>query len=412
MAEREHKTGDFEKIQNRLKINTFKLESLLEITKAINNNLSRDELFELYGTILKSQLNIGRLMLFSFDGQWNCVLRFGLKGRKIKISVEELLIPIADITYVTSNDLFKPFDIVIPVFHKDVPLAYVLIGDFDEERIEISPTIKHLPFIQTLTNIIAVAVENKKLARAQIRQESIRREMELAKEMQLMLFPETLPLTDKLDVAAYYQPHHEVGGDYYDFIRLNENEVAFCMADVSGKGMSAALLMSNFQANFRALIGRTSSLTELITELNQKVINSAKGERFITMFVAKYNIVNRTLNYINAAHNPPILMFGDVVNQLRIGSTGLGMFDELPTIYEGYTLVPENSLLFLYTDGVYDVENDKGENFGVGKLTEFLAQSKKLTSGELNNRLLKMLDEFRGNNNYTDDVTLLSCLIS
>ena len=146
----------------------------------------------------------------------------------------------------------KSFEIIIPVFHKSKPLAYLLIGDL-EDKVEVSPAIKHLNFVQTITNIIVVAIENKKLAKKSILQAALKKEMEFASQMQSMLFPSILPNDAQLNAAAFYLPQQEVGGDYYDFIWLNANEFAFCVADVSGKGVPAALLMSNFQANLRVL---------------------------------------------------------------------------------------------------------------------------------------------------------------
>lgn len=399
------------KIQERLKANTFKLESLLEITKAINNNLSHEKLFSLYENILKKQLNIGKLLLLSNYNKWQVSVKYGLRGKKQLFNIQQDLLPINDITYVTNKPEFAPFDIIIPVFHKKEPLAYVLIGDFDEEHIAISPTIKHLPFIQTLTNIITVAIENKRLAKESIKQQALKKELELAKEVQEMLFPETLNLTSQLNVAAKYLPHHDVGGDYYDFIKLNENEYAFCLADVSGKGISAALLMSNFQANLRALIGRTNNLTELIQELNTRVLHAAKGERFITFFIGIYNLQTRVLNYVNAAHLPPIVIKDNQTDSLSIGCTGLGMLDELPTISEGYVKLKKGSLIFLYTDGVNELQNEKGEEFSHQLIEDFLIKNKDQNPIEINDSLLQTLIKFKGKNKIGDDVTMLCCKI-
>ena len=154
-----------------------------------------------------------------------------------------------------------------------------------------------------------------------------------------------------------------MGGDYYDFIWLNANEFAFCVADVSGKGVPAALLMSNFQANLRVLLFYIPSLTELVKELNSKVMASAKGEKFITFFIAKYNLKTQTLTYVNAAHNPPLLASGNTISELKIGCTGLGMFDEIGLIEEGILSISPDSTILCYTDGLVELENEKSQNF-------------------------------------------------
>ena len=391
------------------RIKDLKLSALLEVTKAINNNSSTDELLRRFEDILRNQLNIGKLVLFSFDRGWKCILKYGVGDEYNNINFNDLT-KIKEISTIdfSASALNHSFEIVIPVFHKAMPLAYVLIGDL-EDKMEVSPAIKHLPFVQTLTNIIVVAIENKKLAKENIRQEGVRKELELASQMQAMLFPRSLPNDNKLETAALYLPHQQVGGDYYDFIQLNENEVAFCMADVSGKGVSAALLMSNFQANLRALFNHTTSLTDLVKDLNQKVMSNANGEKFITLFIGKYNIVTRVLTYINAGHNPPVMADGNSVSLLKVGCTGLGMFDELVKVKEGIVNITPGTVLVCYTDGVIEVENDNEEEFGVNSLMDIIRTNPKLSMKEINSLIIAKIDEHKGELPYVDDIALLSC---
>src|ERR1019366_5339379 len=220
-----------------IRIKDIKLNSLLEITKAINHNFSTEQLLEIFEEVLETKLKIVKLALFSnSENGWKCILKYGVGEEYKEINVERDLLPIQEIGPINFSEtsLNKLFDVVIPVFHKSQPLAYALIGD-SEYKVELSPSYKHLNFVQTLTSIIAVAIENKKLAKENIRQAGMKKELELGSEMQSMLFPATLPNNSKIDTAAFYLPHQQVGGDYYDFNWLNENECAFCIADVSGK---------------------------------------------------------------------------------------------------------------------------------------------------------------------------------
>jgi sigma-B regulation protein RsbU (phosphoserine phosphatase) len=393
------------------KITNLKLNSLLEITKAINSNSSIADLYRIYENVLITDLRIGKLALFINDEGWRCALKHGIKSEYEQIKVETDLLNYKEITEtnVISSSNIGAFDVVIPVYHKSHPLAYLLIGDLDENKLEISATIKHLPFIQTLTNIIVVAIENKKLAKEYLRQEGVKKELELASEMQSMLFPSKLPNDEKMDVDALYQPHHQVGGDYYDFIRLNENEVAFCIADVSGKGVSAALLMANFQANLRALFKTTSSLNEIVTDLNRLVNENAKGEKFITLFIAKYNYVTRVLTYINAGHNPPVLVYKNTSLFLTTGCIGLGMLDDIPKMREGIITVNPSTVLVCYTDGLTEQDNDANEEFGMESLKNIVLKKSLGGMNELNNHTIFVLNKFKQGKNYIDDIALLSC---
>jgi sigma-B regulation protein RsbU (phosphoserine phosphatase) len=393
--------------ESKSKMSSLKLNSLLEVTKAINNNASTKELLQTFEIILRDQLNIGKLALYNFTTKWECILTYGLSNDFSKVDAERDLLKFKEISIVDDR-LHNMFEVIIPVYHKDRPLAFVLIGDLDDDKLELSPVIKHLPFVQTLTNIITVAIENKRLYKESIKQAAMHKELELASQMQNMLFPETLPNNESLDFNAFYLPHQEVGGDYYDFVWINKNEFVFCVADVSGKGLAAALLMSNFQANLRVLINHTNSLTDLVRELNTKVMLSAKGEKFITLFIGKYNIQTRTLNYINAGQNPPILINGKSVSLLRIGCTGLGMFDELVTVKEGVVTVKPKSLLVCYTDGVVETENESEEYFGMQRLTALLRKSQGNTPEEINKELINSIVEFKGTKTYADDIAIFS----
>lgn len=408
--ERKERKERGEGVLSRRKMNNLKLQSLLEITKAINSNVATQELFNIYEHILVNDLKIGKLALFIHATNWTCVLKKGMDvDTEDDIKFDESILKFKEITEINVFGNSVSFDVVIPVFHNSRAIAYLLIGDIDEDKLEMSPTIKHLPFIQTLTNIILVAIENQKLTLENIRQEGEKKEMKMASEMQSMLFPSALPNDDKLEIAAYYQPHQQVGGDYYDFIRLNKNEVVFCMADVSGKGVSAALLMANFQANLRALFKHNSSLPEIILELNELVFNNAKGEKFITLFVAKYNTITKVLTYINAGHNPPLLISKHNPMMLTTGCIGLGMLEDIPRIKEGIITVAQGSILLCYTDGLVEQNNNLDEEFGYEKVASMLVRKSDLSMNEVNNYLINSLNKFKQNRPYIDDIALLSC---
>jgi sigma-B regulation protein RsbU (phosphoserine phosphatase) len=393
-----------------LKLKNLKLNSLLEITNAINNNFSKEQLLKIFEFVLRSQLNIGRMAFYTCDDEWRCSLRYGLDLRFDEDEAAKQILVFREVTELDEerHTCFDKFEVVIPVFHKSRPLAFLLLGDIREDLIDNTQT-RHIPFIQTLANIITVAIENKKLAKDNLRQAAVKKELELASEMQAMLFPNALPKDDKIEIAAFYQPHQEIGGDYYDFVKLNDNEVALCMADVSGKGVSAALLMANFQANIRALFYHSSSLPDIITELNKRVNASAKGEKFITLFVAKYNFITRVMTYINAGQNPPLFLYDNTVSQLSVGCPGLGMLEEIRSIKEGIINVPEGASLICYTDGVTELENEESKEFGLSKLELILVEKQNSSMKELNDYVVTKLKKHKGSRGYVDDIALLSC---
>ncbi len=396
-------------LYNKNKISSFKLKALLDITNAINTNVKIPKLLQTYKEVVCDNLKISKVALFIYKDKWECLFEHNNHDGYV-IDVSKDLKHIKEITFLSNSktEIEKHYDIIVPVMHKSRQIAFVLIGDLDNNKIEVSPVIKHLSYIQTLTNIIVVAIENKRLYKQNINQAVYKKELELASNMQNLLFPETLPNDSSIIADALYLPHQEVGGDYYDYFELNNNEVVFCLADVSGKGVAAALLMSNFQANLRVLSQFIPKLSDLIKELNSKVIRNAKGEKFITLFIAKYNKETRMLSYINAGHNPPLLINKGSKRLLNVGCVGLGMLDEIETVQEGITIVPKNALFVGYTDGLVEVKNNSGEYYGADRLEDLLNASKDILPADLNQKMLWDVIEFKQNQNYIDDITALT----
>ncbi len=395
----------------RLQLSNFKLEVLLSITLSINENLSTHELLRKYEKIIREDLGIGKVVLFNYNKTWQCILASGVKNEDyLNIHVETDLFPFREITNLTVFNYPKlhEFDVIIPVFHKSVPLAYVLLGDIEEERDGISPIIKNLNFLQTLTNILVVAIENKRLYAENIQQESLRRELDLARQMQSLLIPNPndLPHNDQIKVSSYYQPHYEVGGDYYDFFYLNEHEVGFCIADVSGKGISAALLMSNFQASLRALFTEDIPLDKLICRLNAIVNHNTKGERYLTAFIGKYHLQTRTLSYVNAGHVPPLYFNGTFkFHYLKDGCTGIGMLPEIPKITIGELTVVPQARLACFTDGLVEMENSRKEEFGTKFMEHAIASEKNIDLFIW--KVIQQVNLFRGKVPFFDDISML-----
>lgn len=396
----------------RLKLSTFKLRSLLNITQAINENLTRDELLSRYASILMEDLTIGKLVLFKLEETWKCILSAGVTDNSItQINVENDLLQFEEIAFVSSSQAsnLANYDIIIPIVHNGKHIAFVIIGDIDEEGEGISPTIKHLNFIQTISNIIIVAIENIRLFNESLKQEALKKELELASKMQNMLIPHAnvLPKNDAIRMTAFYHPHFEVGGDYYDYIVLDKDEVGFCISDVSGKGMSAALLMSNFQANLRALFTHEISLIALVEKLNDRVLHAANGEKFITLFVAKYNFKTKELEYINAGHNQPILYQknSQKLTFLDRGCVGIGMLDEIPIIKKGLLSIEEPTKIFCYTDGLVELMDGRGITFGTTEIEECLRNNDSMD--ENINSIIKKQRILDGSTAIFDDISIL-----
>lgn len=395
-------------LEDKFKLKELELNAVLEITKAINDNLPEAALYKIYDFTLRANLNVKKLALYVLDDGWGCKVNHGTDADFFKIRMNEKLMELKTITEVKDCEIkeFEEFEYIIPVFHKNETLALIFVSEDCEDEHNASE------FIQALSNIIIVAIENKKLARRQLEQEAFRKELEIASDVQQFLFPDDLPYGLRLKVEASYLPHDRVGGDYYDYIPINKNQFLVCVADVSGKGIPAAILMSNFQASLRTLLRQTPNLTEIIEALNYQIYESAKGEKFITFFAAIYDHQLKTMVYVNAGHNQPLLIRKNgEAELLEEGSTILGMFQPLPFINEGFITDLDDFLLLCYTDGVTETANEKGEEYGLERLTEYISENSHKDLKEIHQDIIVNLDEFKGLEAYKDDITILSCRI-
>lgn len=396
----------------RLRLSKFKLETLLDITNAINSNISKQDLYIRFGQILKNQLNIGKIVVLSIvKGELTCVLQSGIRLNSLKKSnFDSFFERHTQITHLNNdeNEFTNKFDFILPVIHKDTPLGYILIGDLQEGE-GMSPSVKHLNFVQTLVNVIMVAIENKRLFSELISQEGVKKELELAAKMQSLLIPkkENLPNNKKISIDAYYKPHHEVGGDYYDVIDLGNNEIGFCIADVSGKGISAALLMSNFQAYLRALFTKDNKLSVIVEKLNNRIIELTNSDKFITLFIGRINLNTNELKYINCGHIPPILYdkCDKTINHLKKGTIGIGMLSKMPTFTEAKYKITCSSRIICVTDGITETENDKQKEFGTSKIETELKKNNSIDMVIQNT--IKKLKTYRKKNPQFDDITIL-----
>jgi len=398
-------------IKAKYDLKELELNSLLEITQAINNNLPEESLYKIYGFTIRANLNINKLALYVLDDNWSCKVNYGTSIDFLQEAIDPNYLDYEKIqsNHIGNESPFSEFEIIVPIAHKDRKLAFVFISRYDKLRNEEVNT----NFIQALSNIIIVAIENKKLARKQLEQEMIRRELEIAGNVQKFLFPKNLPDNEQVKVSAFYQPHHSIGGDYYDYIEISDHQFLFCIADVSGKGIPAALLMSNFQASLRTLTRQTNLLQEIIQELNYLVMSNAEGQHFITFFVAIYDTSTHRLKYVNSGHNPPVLIAnGEDLQLLTEGSTVLGAFNELPFLNVGIKEDVKDFLFCAFTDGLTEITNEEDEEFGDVEIHNVVDRNRNLQPEELNKSIIDAMDKFKGGNSFKDDITLLSCSVS
>lgn len=388
------------------------MNSLLEITEAVNRNMPIFAITKIYENILRAHQKVGKVMLImkNTEQEWECVLQ---SENSVPVSNFSALVQsilknksVYKIIPSDSEDL-QMYEFVFPVFHKTDPIGFALVGNVKSVE-NITQEEDRLKFIQTITNIVVVANENKKLFKSQLEKIIMEKEFVLAEEIQKTLIPSELPHNEKIEASAYYKAHKSIGGDYYDFIEISENEFIFCISDVSGKGISAALIMANLQANLRILATQNHSLSQLVHQLNENVLSVTKGEKYFTFFIGKINLDTRNLTYINAGHPASLLLNGKTLIPLEEGTTILGMFQMLPFIKEGEKILEKGAMILSYTDGLSEAFDSDGNLFDSDRIESFLKENSTLPVAEFNQNLIQKMTDFKQGTESDDDLTLFT----
>jgi sigma-B regulation protein RsbU (phosphoserine phosphatase) len=252
----------------------------------------------------------------------------------------------------------------------------------------------------------ALSIENARLLYSAIEKERIDKELQLAAEIQRLLIPQTIPILPFMEIAAEYIPCKEVGGDFYDIIELDKNRYIFVVADVSGKGIPGAMVVSNMQATLRAFLEYGSDLLPIVSRLNESIIRQTTPDRYITFFIGLYDHTKSTLTYINAGHNPPILINKEgSIRELRTGGVFIGY---VPWNYDIDTVkFSSNDTLVMYTDGLIEAMNEREEEFEFSNLVQTVKENINLDSNGLKEEIIQRVKQHIGSIPLSDDFTLL-----
>ncbi|MBM3310313.1 MAG: FHA domain-containing protein [Candidatus Aminicenantes bacterium] len=284
-----------------------------------------------------------------------------------------------------------------------------IIGVFYADRI-----VRREPFtdddlrlLTLLANLAAVKIENALLVEQALEKERMERELRLAADIQADFLPKKPPPCDVFEIAGKNIPCHQVGGDYYDFLPIDDSRTGVVVADVSGKGVSASLLMASLRAALHSEVSPGHALTAMVGRLNAFVYKSSAPNAFITFFYAELDKDKGELRYVNAGHNPPLHLRRDgSVGWLEGTGLCLGMLEGSAYELKAESLEP-GDLVVLYTDGITESRNSEGEEYGLDRLVDYARGQADAPAEDVCVKLLEDLAAFTGPVEPADDRTLV-----
>jgi len=424
------KFDEINELNKKLDLQIQQMTSLFEMSKEFNTNFTdTDKIIKLLSYTLLGNYGIQDLIIFTkFNSEnFNILNKKNipeLKNIDLQI-LEEIKSPLI-IEHESKNkflDFLKKnnFKLLIPILNKSNDVeSVVCLGD----RMNKMPYSKNdIAFLSSLVNISAISLDNTMLFNEYLEKQKMQNEINLAKDIQELLLPQSIPDIEGYEIAGKNKPALDVGGDYFDIIKIDEHRIALIIADVSGKGLPASLLMSNIQSaihSFFKLNGQNSfNIADITGKLNSLIYENTSSEKFITFFWGIINNIDNTFLYSNAGHNPPLLFRKSLLNKepaknqkvklfttLNEGGLMLGIIDNFQ--YEsGKINLEKDDSIILYTDGITEAQNPDDDEFGEDKLKEIMMNNINISGKEIIDMILKEIDIFAGSNRQYDDETLI-----
>ncbi len=298
----------------------------------------------------------------------------------------------------------------VPIEVEAGPRGLIAVGD-KESRRGVGPFLAgDRRTLSLFANQAALALENARLHLQALEKERLEREMHLAAEIQRQILPKGVPVVPGFELTGWYRPARQIGGDYYDLVPRRDGQIGLVLGDVSGKGMPAALMVSTLHSALRLLLDHNAFGPSLLEKLNRHIVESSAANKFITMMLAELDPHTGVLHYMNAGHNPGILLRGNgangAVEQLGAGGLPLGLLPEARYQSRAITLEP-GDLLCLYSDGITEAESPEDVEFGMGGLIDLLRRERDRPLSELVEEITRAVGEHSRGLPQGDDQTLV-----
>jgi sigma-B regulation protein RsbU (phosphoserine phosphatase) len=408
--------------------NSLIVEELKFVNRELDSRIQRlSSLFELskeFGLFSEST-KVTRLLIFSLIGQFliqkYVLLRFEGKDIEViepKFPVDELLKNIRNIDYLKIEtplnkeqvallfpQLFEMgIQVIVPMQIQGRTKGLIILG----KRVnDLDYTDADIEFVFSVGSLAIISMENRRLFREALEKQKLEEELDLARDIQRNLLPQKIPVYKNFEIAAINLSSKQVGGDYYDIIPLDKNTCCIAIADVSGKGVPAALLMANMQAFLQVICRQNIPLDIATGMINDLISQNTSDGKFITFFWGIFDDINNTVKYVNAGHNPPLLLRDDKIIKLETGGIILGVMNTVfPYQSETVQLQPKD-VLILFTDGISEAMNKNGEEFTDKKLEELALSITSESSERILQKIKQEVQTFAEGTIQSDDMTMV-----
>lgn len=408
--------------------NALNITELKQVNRDLDSRINRlSSLFELskeFG-LLTEESRISRLLAYSllghflssiyaiiiFEDKKAKILETTIHKGKLKDIVDWLMLKNID-THYAGQDIEKlnhdlvtlKVEIVVPMKMQNETKGLILLGKRVNTQ---SYSNSDIEFIYSIGSLAIISLENKRLFREALEKQKLEEELELAKDIQQNLLPKEIPQMPSFEIAATSISSKQVGGDYYDIIKKDDEKYFVAIGDVSGKGVPAALLMANLQAFLKSICTQNVAIDDATGTINDLVSENTSDGKFITFFWGIIDNAAKTLSYVNAGHNPPLLIRNGEIIYLDKGGIILGVMKTFMPYVSETVQLESGDLIILFTDGVTEAKSPEDEEFTDEKLEAEVKDVAGLDSGEILEKIKRSVYDHANGAFQSDDITII-----
>lgn len=395
------------------------LSALYEVSRDFGSLLSHDEIIKTLSLTVMGQLTVSKFAVFIENDKKQFHKIIDRIGLEVSESLLRELLVCETATPIEKSDLTheayqfcvkKQIAVISPMKVQGNKIGVLLIGNRMNEQPFNSD---NLIFIEAIGNTAMAALENERLFTEEIEKKRLESEISIALEIQKNLLPKSPPVTKNFDIFGFSLPTYQVGGDYFDYIKIDENRLLLAIADVSGKGIPASLIMANTQAALRVLAHNQIAPVSIANQINSLLYENTSPDKFVTCFFGVLDQTNNQFTYLNAGHNPPYLFKSDnTMHELHEGGLILGFMDHDFGYNTGNIVLERGDLIIMFTDGVTESHNEKKEEYGEERLINLIKEVKHLNSFDIAQAISADVKKFAGKSPQFDDITtiVLKCI--
>ncbi len=408
--------------------NSLIVSELKELNRELDGKVNQlSSLFDLskeFSGILKVEM-IGKLLLYSIIGQL-MVAKYAvvtcrensytlLENKYSKDQLEKVLAS-CNLQIITEilkkEDLINNYplfaelgvELIVPMQIKGTTKGLIMLG----QRIAGQPYSKSdIEYVASIGSLAIISIENALLFNETLEKQKLEKDLETARNIQKNLLPKSVPKLNSFDISAFNNSARQVGGDYYDLVKISQDELLFAIGDVSGKGVPAALLMANLQAFLKSICKQGIPLQKATDFINDLVSDNTTNGSFITFFWGILNDKTKELTYVNAGHNPPLLIRNNEIKKLKTGGMILGVMQTLIPYNSETVQLEKDDLLVFFTDGITEAMDPDYREYTDERLEELSLKSANLDSRQIMDKIMDDVKIYTKGAEQSDDITLI-----